>query len=44
MSFFSLIIEACNEDSRKESDPECSSKAEIDEWMQNKAITIKVID
>ena len=42
--YFTLNIETCNEKSRIEGDPQCSSEAEIDKWMANKKIQFKMID
>ncbi len=38
------MIEMCNENSRIEGDPECSSDVEIDEWMENKIFAITAIE
>ena len=41
---FKLKIETCNEKTRIEGDPECSSEEEIEEWMVNKYIWINALD
>ena len=42
--YFTLNIETCNEKSRIEGDPQCSSEAEIDKWMAGKKMKMKMFD
>ena len=39
-----MKIEICNENSRIPGDPECSSDAEIDDWVTGKSLEFKVIE
>jgi len=36
ISFFQLIIETCNAESKLATDPECKSDIEIDKWLKGK--------
>ena len=42
-SQFGFIVEICNEKTKLEGDPECSSDEEIDEYLHNKQIRFIII-
>ena len=39
-----LEVRKCNEDSKVEGDPDCSTDAEIHEWVHNKKLIVKFLD
>ena len=44
ISYFTLKVETCNEVSRIEGDPACSSEAQISEWISDKVLELKVLE